>query len=529
MTMNAAAEHACEHDTADTQNAVVGFLSSPAAHGGLPVERIDTHASVLFLSGDRAWKLKRAVRYDYLDYSTCDRRRAMCEAEFGIGTRLAPQLYRRVVSVTRETDGSLTIGGRGVPVDWLVEMARFDQEQLLDRMAARGALDISIMPPLAQSIVELHDGAERRTDRGGFAGMAWVIEGNAAAFLSDHTGALNPAVAARVSAGSQAMSARFRARLDGRRDRGLVRRCHGDLHLGNIVQLDGRPTLFDPIEFNDAIACIDVMYDLAFLLMDLTRLQMADHASALLNAYVAATQDLEGLALLPLFMACRAAVRAKTSATAAAVQRDPLGRDAHIHAAAKYLDLADRLLRPEPPVVVAIGGYSGAGKSSLARRLAPHVGATPGAIVVRTDEIRKRMFGVAPLAHLNPAAYSADVSARVYETLIERVRAVIANGGGAIADAVFLQTSHREAIEGVAKAAGVPFVGLWLDAPEDVLIGRIATRARDVSDATADVIRGQRQEPVGTITWRRIDASQTADRVLDESRRAAHRPPDAPA
>ena len=521
MRIAAVSDRPCDRNAAGSQDAVIAFLSSPGAHAGIVPERIDTHASVVWLAGPRAWKLKRAVRYEYLDYSSCERRQVMCDAEFRLGQRLAPQLYRRVVAVTRNRSGELSIGGVGTPVDWLIEMTRFDENQLLSRLAARGALDLSLMPALSDAIVHLHEQAERRTDHGGYAGMAWVVEGNAAAFVGDRTGALDPAAVSRLVASLRATTERLRGRLDARRDAGFVRRCHGDLHLANVVQLDGVPTLFDPIEFNDRIACVDVMYDVAFLLMDLERLSLRDHANALLNAYLGETSDITGLGALPLFLACRAAVRAKTSATAAAVQVDPAEQEAHRAAAAGYLHLADVLIHPAGPGVVAVGGHSGSGKSSLARRLAAHVGPAPGAVVVRSDVIRKRIFGVDPFARLGPDAYATDVSDRVYEALISRACSIAAEGHGVVVDGVFLSAGRREALERAVREAGVPFVGLWLDAPESVLIGRVADRRADASDATTEIIRAQLREPTGDINWHRINASGPADRVLDDARRIA--------
>ena len=166
--------------TAEDQQAVIEHLMTPATFGGAAVERIDTHSAVVFLAGARALKLKRAVRFDYLDFSTEPLRRAACEAEVRINRRTAPALYRGVVAVTREADGSLVLNGRGTPVDWLVDMVRFGQESLFDRLAARGALDLSLMRPLAAAIAHFHLAAERRNDHGVRSGMAWVVDGNAA-------------------------------------------------------------------------------------------------------------------------------------------------------------------------------------------------------------------------------------------------------------------------------------------------------------------------------------------------------------
>ncbi len=494
----------------ENQTEVIDFLASPSTHGGAAVERIDTHTAIVILAGARAWKLKRAVRFDYLDFSTMDRRKAMCETEVRLNRRTAPSVYRGVIAVTRERDGSLALGGSGTPVDWVVEMHRFEQETLFDRLAARGRLDVELMSPLADAIAHFHLAAEHRTDHGGTTGMAWVIEGNAAGFAEYGTNVLEPSACFRLTDDTCAELDRRGALLDARRAAGDVRQCHGDLHLRNIVLLDGRPTLFDAVEFNDEIACIDVLYDLAFLLMDLWRRRLPQHANAVWNGYLAETADLEGVSLLPLFLSCRAAVRAKTSATAARFQSAPERAGELRELARDYLTLAESLLHPPEPCVLAIGGFSGSGKSTLGRALAPSVGAVPGAVVVRSDEIRKRLCGVPPLERLDPQGYAPEISRRVYATVAERAAAVVRAGHSVIVDAVFARPLDRTAIERVATGASVPFVGLWLDAPEAVLIGRLRDRRRDPSDANTDVVRMQLAQDTGVIGWRRIDASPAA-------------------
>jgi aminoglycoside phosphotransferase family enzyme/predicted kinase len=496
--------------TIDDQAAVIDFLASPSTHGGSRVERIDTHASVVFLAGSRAYKLKRAVRFDYLDFSTAALRHAFCEAEVGLNRRTAPAIYRGVVAVTREADGSYALDGRGTPVDWVVDMNRFSQEALFDRLAATGHLALELMSPLAAAIAGFHRSAEPRTDCGGQAGMAWVIEGNAAGFAEFGRGCLDPWHSYRVTDQSCRELDRHAELLERRRAEGLVRQCHGDLHLRNIVLLDGRPTLFDGVEFNDDISCIDVLYDLAFLLMDLWRRQLPRHANAVWNRYLSDTADLGGLPLLPLFLSCRAAVRAKTSATAAHLQQDEPRRNELRAVAREYLAMADRLLHPPRACLIAVGGFSGSGKSTLALALAPHVGAVPGALVLRSDETRKRLCGVPLLERLGPEGYSPDVSQRVYATLADRAAVVVQSGHSAVVDAVYARPADRESIERVAAAAAVPFIGLWLEAPETVLIARTETRSNDPSDADADVVRLQQAAGAGEMTWRRLDASVSA-------------------
>ena len=301
---------------------------------------------------------------------------------------------------------------------------------------------------------------------------------------------LDPAAGSDAHTGLPGCPRASRRSLDRRREQGFVRQCHGDLHLRNIVLLEGRPTLFDAIEFNDEIACIDTLYDFAFLLMDLWRRQLPRHANAIWNDYLAETLDFAGVRVLPLFLSCRSAVRAKTSAAAAGLQRDPQRRRELEQMARTYLALAATLLRPVPACVIAIGGFSGSGKSTLARALAPAIGAVPGAVVVRSDEIRKRLCGVNLLTRLGAAGYTADVTQHVYETIRQRADMVVRDGHSVIVDAVFARRADRDAIQRDAAAAGVPFIGLWLEGPEQMLVERLRRRPADASDADAAVLRG---------------------------------------
>jgi aminoglycoside phosphotransferase family enzyme/predicted kinase len=500
------------------QREIIAFLSTPGY--GLtsePLERIDTHISIVWLTADRAFKLKREVHYDYVDFSTVELRRAACEAEIRLNRRTAPSLYLGVRAVTRAADGSLALGGTGEPVEWLVEMKRFDQDTLFDRLAERGRLDQPLMERLASEIVRLHDGANVRTDHGGRTGMAWVADGNDRGLLEHGAGVLDPAACARLSADTRAALLTHGRRLDARRDDGFVRECHGDLHLRNICLLDGTPTIFDGVEFNDDISCIDVLYDVAFLLMDLWRRGLRAQANTVFNHYLAATSHLDALCLMPLFLSCRAAVRAKTSVTAAAVQADTKCRLEMEAAAGQYLDLAQAFLHPVPARLIAIGGFSGSGKSTLARGLAPKVGAAPGALIVRTDVIRKTLLGVTESTRAGAEGYSPAMTQRVYQHVVERAGTALRAGQSVIADAVFAQPRHREAIEGIARDAGVPFIGFWIDGPRDVLAQRLAHRSRDVSDATADVLEAQLRAGASAVAWRRLDGGRAAATVLADA------------
>ena len=508
------------------QRLTIALLSTPSTYGpGVnEVRRIDTHSAIVFLAGDRAYKLKRAVRYDYLDFSTLESRLRACADEVRLNRRTAPDLYLGSRPITCGPDGALELDGGGAVVDWVVEMVRFAESAVFDRLAEQGQLNVALMPPLARAVARLHAVAEWRFDHGGRRGMAWVIDGNADGFAEYGPGLLDPTACRQLTDRSHAMLERQANRLMARRPQGFVRRCHGDLHLRNVCLIDGRPTLFDCIEFSDAVACIDVLYDLAFLLMDLLHRNLGTHAHAVYNEYVTVTDDLDGLALLPLFLSARAAVKAKTSATAARFQSDPADQAALGRAAHEYLDLALSLIEPAPARLIAVGGLSGAGKSTLAKRLAPGLGALPGALVLRSDLVRKSLLGVRPMARLGSEGYAEGVTRSVYRKLAER--ATIATGGGrtVLVDAVFADPRDRAVIAGVARAVGVPFTGLWLEAPADVRGVRVTERRDDVSDATQAVLREQLGRDVGEMDWARLDTASDEATVAGAAEALLRRP-----
>lgn len=509
------------------QAEVIAWLSTPGAYGpGIDaVERIDTHTSVVFLVGDRAYKLKRAVRFDYLDYSTLERRRRCCIDEVYLNRRTAPQLYGGVRAVSQAPTGSLALDGWGRAVDYLVDMRRFDTESQFDRLAERGALEVALMPRLADAIASLHDIAELSFEYGGREGMAEVLRGVRAGMRKHGPGVLDLDAAEHLaSACFQALN-RQAVRLDARREAGFVRHGHGDLHLRNICLLGANPVLFDCIEFNPALACVDVMYDLAFLLMDLLHRGLPAHANAVLNRYVERAEGTGGLALLPLFLASRAAIRAMTHATAVPVQRRNEEAGRLRVEARQYLDLAGTLIAPRAAWLIAIGGPSGSGKSTLARRLAASVGSAPGAVVVRSDVERKRLLGTPSDTRLAASGYTPSVTREVYRVLAGRADAILGSGHGVIVDAVFAEPVDRAAVQDAARANGARFTGLWLDAPLDTLQARINARRSDASDATADVAARQVERLRAPESWAVLDASGDAGVLWRAARDVIDSPP----
>ena len=496
------------------QGEVVSFLSRGRAFG-LPdrlVERVDTHAAIIFLIGNRAYKLKRAVRYSFLDFSTIEKRHRVLEAEYRLNMRTAPDLYRRLIPITRDDGGQLALEGAGRIVDWLLEMSRFDQAALFDHLAEKGKLDAPLIEALASEIADLHQKAPVRR-RDGYKAMASIVDGNAGdlASLAGDLGR-EQAIASLTDATRSELS-RQRKCLDRRAEAGLVRHCHGDLHLGNIFLDSDRPVLFDCLEFDEALATIDVFYDLAFLLMDLCHRGLDPLAVDLLGAYLDRTEDDEGAALLPLFLAIRATIRAKIEGFEIKTSGSTEEREQHRLAAVQYLDLAKDLLTVEPPSLIAIGGLSGTGKSTIARLLARRIGRNRWPLVLRSDVIRKQLQGVEPTKRLGGDAYSPCRSAEVYRHLCRRAATLLRAGRTVIADATFLDPAERAHIQDLAADLSVPFRGIWLDAPRNILERRISRRRGDASDADLDVLAKQLERGVGTMSWMVVDAGGEADRI----------------
>ncbi len=508
--------------TVADQSEVVSFLSDaanwPQAAEAVAVERIETHGSIIFLGGRRVLKLKRAVHFDFMDFSTPERRHDCCAAELTLNRRTAPSLYRALHAVTRENDGRLAPDGKGPPVDWLVEMDRFDQSGLFDNLAGRGALTLPLVERLTDIVAAFHASAARCEGPGAAAAMRDIVVGNRDGMQPFLGGALDRQLAESIITAQLSGLDRLGPELEARGHGGYVRRCHGDLHLGNICLVKDAPTLFDCIEFNDRLAVIDVLYDAAFLVMDLIHRDLVEHAATALGRYFAHQQDLDGLAALPLFLSIRAMVRAKVTAALAAGQPAALAEKS-FGQAASYLALADGVFSRHPLRLVAVGGLSGSGKSTLARSLAPLLDAPPGALVLRSDVLRKCLLGCSPSAPLGPEGYTADVTAHVYAELAVRSRQALAAGRSVVVDAVHARAEERADIEKVAREAGARFEGLWLTAPDERLAGRLTARRDDASDATVAVLAHQRTYDVGEIAWTRLDATPDPAAVVAAAKR----------
>ncbi len=496
--------------TEDEQTATAAFLMDPASYGlAATVQMMETHISRIFLTGERAFKMKRGVKLPYVDFSTPALRLAACRKEVKLNARTAPDLYLGVRRITRENDGRIVFEGEGEVVDAVVEMVRFKQECLFDRMAAAGQLTPLLMTKTARTIAEFHREAPIVHAGSGAENMAGVLDINDAGFATSDI--FDELELASFSAAFRQALARHADLLDRRERAGKVRCCHGDLHLRNICMLERGPRLFDCIEFNDQIATVDTLYDLAFLLMDLWHSRLNDFANLVANRYLDETDDDDGFILLPFFMAVRAAVRAHVTATQAQETGDPSGK---LSAEARsYFELAGSLLEPSLARLIAIGGLSGSGKTTLAEALAANFGQPPGARIIESDRIRKAMYGVPAETRLPDKAYGPEISAKVYREMAARASLILKEGGTVVANAVFDRKPDRELIENAARAAAVPFQGIWLDADPKLLQQRVSARHSGPSDATVDVLSRQLQRKAEAPDWCSIDTDAPLDEV----------------
>lgn len=463
------------------QREVAEFL---ARHTGEGV--VETHISLVFLGPGEALKLKKAVDFGFLDFTRLENRARLTRHEHALNAPNAPGLYLGALPVTRGADGALALGGEGVIVDWVLRMRRLLPDAFLD---ARPAPDGPLLDSLADAVADLHAAAPRRAGDGG---MDAVLDGNRMAGLD---AGLPPAEVEAWHARATNVHAALRPWLAERAAAGFLRRCHGDLHLGNICLLDGRPHAFDALEFDEALATVDVGYDLAFLLMDMEQRHGRAAANRVLNRHVARMGDAALVRGLPLWLSLRAFIRAHVAA-----RREGAEADGLLRAALAYLG-------PLPPArLVAVGGLQGTGKSHLARQLAPALGAAPGALILRSDDTRKRRAGVPPETRLPQSSYSPKENAAVFADMLALARDALAGGHAVVLDAVFQREAERAALVRLHP----DFTGLWLTAPLEVLRARVANRRGDASDATPAILEASAGRDAGAIGWHMLDATHDA-------------------
>ena len=429
--------------SAVTDGEVIAFLSRGESYGlpGQAVELVETHCSVVFLVGEFAFKLKRPIAFSALDYTSVEKREVACRREVELNRRAAPDLYLGVRAIRRDGSGKLGFAGAGPAVDWVVAMRRFEQSDLFDHLAATGRLTAALSRELAEEIARFHGSAARTDVYGGASGLRQVIEHNRRDQLTVLS-VLGEASIEELYAQSLVLLGRLGAFLDRRRAEGRVRLCHGDLRLANLCLYHGRPRLFDAIEFADEISCIDVLFDLAFLLMDLRHQGLRAQANVVLNVYLDATGDDGGLPALPLMMSIRAGTRAFAVANSSRRQADPQQGRRLAASAHDLMALGRSLLVPETPRLVVIGGGTETERRAVAARLAPSFRPEPGARVIMAD-------------------------GRAVTDIVAQISEIVAAGYTAVVAGSFQAVAARRWIADLAATRRLPLVGIWFGKATD--------------------------------------------------------------
>ena len=487
------------------QRLVMALLRSPALPGEPGTRRlVQTHISSLLLAGDRVYKLRKPLALPVLDFSPAELRRIDCEHELALNRRTAPSLYLGVQPVTGSIDAPVLGPGAAAsePIDWVLVMRRFDDAGLLGRMAHEGRLGPATVDALAQAVAAFHASLPRSPPSFGEPAFvrARALE-NLDALGSSTALASEQARVQRLRAWTEAAFEHHAARLAARREQGFVREGHGDLHLDNIVLLDGEPRPFDAIEFNDSLRHTDIVADMAFTFMDLWRQGLPRLAWRLASRWAEGTGDAAGLALLRFFGTYRALVRAKV-----ALLRHEQGDPGAVTAALRDLQVAEAVAGVAPPApparLVMTCGLSGSGKSTVALELAQAL----GAIRLRSDVERKRLHGLAPLARPTAAEarrlYDRPATRLTFDHLASLSRGLLAEGLTVVVDAAFLRREERDRFRAMAAALGVPALVVECRAPAEVLRQRLVARAlsgQDPSDADVAVLERQLglQQPPG--------------------------------
>ena len=468
------------------------------------VEVIETHISRVFLAGDYAYKVKKPVALGFLDFSTLDARRFFCKEELRLNRRTAPELYLAVVPIT-EARGGVHVGGSGEALEYAVEMRRFPQEALAEHVARRGELDSRRIDAIAEAVAAFHAAAPAAFREGDYGSAASVIGPALANF--DQLSPLVSDAGERAALGelrswTEREAARLRSVFGARQREGFVRECHGDLHLGNIVFLEGRPVLFDCIEFDPALRWIDVINEVAFLVMDLLEHDLPAGAWRFLNAYLEATGDYGGVRVLRYYLVYRALVRAKIARMRETQPGDAKARGRAHREFGEYLALAASLSVPARPALIAMHGVSGSGKTAVAQRLLE----TLGAVRVRSDVERKRLHMLPAGARTRSAPgagiYAPAATRLTYDRLARAARDALEAGYRVVVDAAYLARAERDAFRALARDAGAEFLIVSCEAPAEFLRERVAKReaaASDASEAGVAVLERQlaTREPLG--------------------------------
>lgn len=466
-------------------------------HAVTQIRLIETHISWVLLTGDFAYKIKKPLNLGFLDFSTLALRRHCCDEELRLNRRFAPQIYLEVAQITGDI-AAPRMSGNGTAIEYAVKMRQFPQETLASALLAAGELTSAELESFAGQLAAMQQAAAASNAGSAYGTPAAILDAAIQNFdqLSPMLSTPDDVTAlATLRAWTIGEHDAHKTLMQQRRVSGAVREGHGDLHLGNLVRIDGRLVPFDCIEFNPALRWNDAISEAAFLVMDLHDRGRPDLGGLFLNAWLTASGDYESVALLPFYLAYRAMVRAKVHALRAHQSGVPADEATRLlKECRRYLTLARQFSRPRPPVLIIAHGLSGSGKSSVAAEVMQQL----GAIRLRSDVERKRMHGLTASADTGSAVagglYGADATQRLYHHLAGLACRILNAGQTVIVDAAFLQRRQRELLREVAGTCAVPFLIMSVTAPKEILCDRIRHRnaaGGDPSEADIAVLDHQ--------------------------------------
>lgn len=463
-----------------------------------PIQLLQTHISFVLLTGKYAYKVKKPMNFGFLDFSTLEKRKYFCEEELRLNRRLAPELYLAVLPIV-ETDGKYGFDRADSPsataVEYAIAMPEFAQADLLIEMFNSDRLTADHVRQIGEQLAAFHQSAATSEHISSFGTMASVqgVANDNYASTEKYVGiAQTETQLAETRAYTDQFFAENAAVFSDRIAKGKVRECHGDVHLKNICLYQDQIQIFDCIEFNEPFRNSDVLYDAAFLLMDLQFRGRSDLANIFLNTYLERTGDYEGLVLLPLHCSMRAYIRAKVTSFLLDDPNIPEAVKASAQAeASAYYRLAWEYTQPQQGKLILMSGLSGSGKSTTAKAIA----AQQNAIYLRSDAIRKHLAGLALMERGGDDLYSAEMTAKTYGKLAELGALLASKGLTVILDAKYDRVSLRSQAIAAAQALNIPVEIKFCDAPLEVLEQRLRDRAtanNDIADATVDLLASQK-------------------------------------
>lgn len=500
----------------ETVDALMNPSVYPSAWHVSSVELLQSHIALLFMAGDYVLKLKRAVLLPNVDFSTPQKRRVACVREMRRSTVYAPHLIIGVRSVRRLPDGQIVLGGQmGVEIDSVLVMHRLKKSEILGLNLPGADFDRFEVMDLAEQLADLHCKAKTFRTKWSYADIQNVIKGIAVS-LSDFTTFIPAQSLQELTQKSLQFLERQAPLIALRQKGGYVRKCHGELLLSNIARDNGKYLFFSPIEYNETFDCIDTLYDLAYLLMDFERRGLRRLANILFNHYLAYTNDTSGYPLLPLYQSMRAASRAVICARKSLIVTDKEKEEAQ-KSAQRYFNLALHFLGLNKPALIACGGFSGSGKSRVARELGGLLNPAPGAVILRDDVVKKQMAGCPLNEKLSKSYQTAAFEQVVYDVLRQQAQAALSVGSIVIIDALFHNENERIKVKNLAQKLSVPFVGLWIEAPIEVRLSRVKNRKRNPSDIrNSEQLEEQLLTQIGVVDWDCINTNQERDDTISE-------------